>query len=80
MNLDDIKRVTLAASPGPWIESGACVIQDGGLYDISLLPNNRKFIAAAREWVPRLVAAVERLEGDNRRLREAVDELEAALE
>lgn len=72
--LDAWERLAREATPGPWrwVErdgtSGGYVhlVDDGGFLYGSCIPENGRFVAAAKEAVPALVAEVRRLRGEQR--------------
>jgi hypothetical protein len=65
--LDHWKQLAEAATAGPWevveYEAGVFIMFSDGFDSSSMGTGDARFIAAARDAVPRLVAEVERLTG-----------------
>jgi hypothetical protein len=70
--LAEIEARVNAATPGPWVHDEFWGVVDPVFVDEDghLAPQDMKFIAAAREDVPDLIARVRELEAEITRLRE----------
>jgi hypothetical protein len=70
--LDRWKQLAEAATEGPWevveYEAGVFIMFSDGFDSSSMGTGDARFIAAARDAVPRLVAEVERLRGSLKKL------------
>jgi hypothetical protein len=73
--LDEIDARAGKATPGPWRESGSCIIQTDhvtrDVWEIPQCKSDTLFIAHARDDVPALVAEVRRL---RTAIREIIDD------
>lgn len=76
--LAEIKARCDAATPGPWYADGWAAWDDleNTFVELSDFGADAKFIAHARTDIPALVAEVERLQNENKHLKEELREWE----
>lgn len=92
MTLDELEKIASAATPGPWEFTPASDGDDWELYNpitteyikqddsgVPIAPENGKFIAAARTYMPKLIAVARAAKDHADYVGDVSDALEKAL-